>query len=110
MPLRTKEIGKLYFHIGEVSRMFNVNASTIRFWETEFNVIKPHRNKKGTRLYTQADIDNLKLIYHLIKERGYTLEGARQELRNYRKASDKFEAIQSLQRIRKFLTELRDEL
>jgi DNA-binding transcriptional MerR regulator len=110
MTLRTKEIGKLYYRIGEVSKMFNVNTSTIRFWETEFSVIKPHRNKKGTRLYTQSDIDHIRLIYHLIKEKGYTLEGARSEIKNYKKASEKFGAIQGLQQVKKFLTELRDEL
>lgn len=72
---------KLYYSIGEVAELLDVNASLIRFWEKEFNILKPKKNKKGNRLFTVKDIDNLKLIYSLVKERGFTLEGAKGELK-----------------------------
>jgi DNA-binding transcriptional MerR regulator len=81
MPYKEKEIEKLYFTIGEVAKMFDVNTSHIRFWSKEFDVIKPATNKKGNRLYTQSDIDNFKKIYHLVKEKGFTLKGAKVELK-----------------------------
>ena len=73
---------KLYYSIGEVAEMFGVNTSLIRFWEKEFDVIKPHKNKKGNRQFTKADVDNFHLIYHLVKEKGMTLKGAQQQLKN----------------------------
>jgi DNA-binding transcriptional MerR regulator len=81
MPYKEKEIEKLYFTIGEVAQMFNVNTSHIRFWSKEFEVIRPATNKKGNRLYTQSDIENFKKIYHLVKEKGFTLKGAKCELK-----------------------------
>ncbi|MBL4706809.1 MAG: MerR family transcriptional regulator [Flavobacteriales bacterium] len=72
---------KLYYSIGEVSKMFDVNASLIRFWEKEFSIIKPKKNKKGNRLFTKKDIDNLHIIYNLVKERGFTLEGAKKKMK-----------------------------
>jgi len=81
MPYKEKEIEKLYYTIGEVARMFEVNTSHIRFWSKQFDVIKPATNKKGNRLYTQSDIDNFKKIYHLVKEKGFTLKGAKVELK-----------------------------
>lgn len=111
MPLRTKEIGKLYYRIGEVSEMFGVNTSLIRFYENEFDIIKPHRNNKGNRLFTKADVDNFHTIFHLIKEKGYTLEGAKQQLKHQRKtAPSEQEIVISLQRIKRFLLEIRSEL
>jgi len=82
MAYKEKEIEKLYFTIGEVAKMFDVNTSHIRFWSKEFDVIKPATNKKGNRLFTQSDIDNFKKIYHLVKEKGFTLKGAKVELRD----------------------------
>jgi len=82
MPYKEKEIEKLYFTIGEVAHMFNVNTSHIRFWSKEFEVIRPATNKKGNRLYTQSDIENFKKIYHLVKEKGFTLKGAKSELKD----------------------------
>src|ERR1041384_715073 len=82
MPYKEKEIEKLYYTIGEVAKMFDVNTSHIRFWSKEFDVIKPATNKKGNRLFTQSDIDNFKKIYHLVKEKGFTLKGAKVELRD----------------------------
>jgi len=72
---------KRYYSIGEVSKAFNVNTSLIRFWEQEFNVIKPKKNKKGNRLFTKDDIKNLQLIFRLVKEQGFTLEGAKKKLK-----------------------------
>ena len=74
--------GKLYYSIGEVAEMFEVNTSLIRFWENEFDIIKPQKNKKGNRLFTKKDIDNFHVIFHLVKEKGYTLEGAKKKLKN----------------------------
>src|SRR3954471_2255652 len=85
MPYKEKEIEKLYYSIGEVAKMFEVNTSHIRFWSKEFDVIKPATNKKGNRLYTKTDVDNLKKIYHLVKEKGFTLRGAKVELKEERK-------------------------
>ena len=82
MPYKEKEIEKLYFTIGEVAQMFNVNTSHIRFWSKEFDVIRPATNKKGNRLYTQSDLENFKKIYHLVKEKGFTLKGAKSELKD----------------------------
>jgi DNA-binding transcriptional MerR regulator len=102
---------KLYYSIGEVATMFNVNASLIRFWEKEFDIIKPKKNNKGNRLFTVQDIDNLKIIYHLVKERGFTLEGAKNKLKNSRKETiENVELITSLEKIKKFLLELKEEL
>src|SRR5262245_15180536 len=81
MPYREKEIEKIYYTIGEVAEMFHVNTSHIRFWSNEFDVIRPSTNKKGNRLYTQSDIANVKKIYHLVKEKGFTLKGAKTELK-----------------------------
>lgn len=102
---------KLYYSIGEVSEMFKVNSSLIRFWEKEFSIIKPKKNKKGNRLFTKKDIDNLHLIYHLVKERGYTLEGAKKKLReNKTETANEAEMVKSLKKIRSFLLELKEEL
>ena len=87
MPYKEKEIEKIYFTIGEVADMFQVNSSHIRFWSKEFDVIKPATNRKGNRMFTQSDIENFRKIYHLVKEKGYTLKGAKHELKNF-----KFEA------------------
>ena len=102
---------KLYYSIGEVAAMFNVNASLIRFWEKEFDIIKPKKNNKGNRLFTFQDIYNLKIIYHLVKERGFTLDGAKNKLNNSRKETiENVELITSLEKIKKFLLELKEEI
>ena len=75
-----RRIEKIYYTIGEVAELFEVNQSLIRFWEKEFDILKPQKNKKGNRLFTKNDLDNLRLIYHLVKERGYTLQGAKEKL------------------------------
>jgi DNA-binding transcriptional MerR regulator len=103
--------GKLYYSIGEVARMFEVNASLIRFWEKEFDLIKPHKNKKGNRLFTQQDIKNFKLIFHLVKEKGFTLQGAKDSLKSANKELNSAqEALQRLMRLREELVQFKNEL
>jgi DNA-binding transcriptional MerR regulator len=111
MAYKEKEIEKLYYSIGEVAEIFNVAPSLIRFWESEFDIIKPKKNRKGNRQFTREDIDNVRTIYHLVKEKGFTLQGAKEMLRNDSQAvKDKMEVIESLRNVRKFLAELRDKL
>ena len=92
MPYKEKEIEKLYYTIGEVAQMFNVNTSHIRFWSKEFDVIRPATNKKGNRMYTQPDIENFKKIYHLVKEKGFTLKGSKTVLKDKRTVRPDFHA------------------
>ena len=102
---------RLFYTVGEVSTMLGVEASTLRFWEKEFPMIKPHRNAKGNRLFKKEDIKNLKMIYHLLKERGMTLDGARQVLRDKRDEAEKdMEIVERLQRLRAMLAEIRDDM
>ena len=111
MPYKEKEIEKLYYSIGEVAKMFGVNTSLIRFWEKEFDILKPKKNKKGNRLFTKDDVDNLKLIYHLVKERGYTLQGAKDKLKdNKDDTQSNAEIIEKLQSIRAFLLDIKENL
>jgi DNA-binding transcriptional MerR regulator len=111
MPYKEKEITKLYYSIGEVAKMFGVSTSLIRFWEGEFDILKPKKNKKGDRFFTQKDVDNLHLIYHLVKERRYTLEGAKIKLKENRDATvAHFEVVRQLRKIREFLVEVREGL
>lgn len=102
---------KLYYSIGEVAKMFDVNTSLIRYWEKEFDILKPKKNKKGNRLFTQADVDNLKIIFHLVKERGFTLQGAKDKLKdNKDDISDNVEIIDRLEKIKLFLLDLKNSL
>lgn len=98
---------KQYYSIGEVSGMFNVNASLLRFWESEFDIIQPRKNRKGDRHFRPVDIKNLQLIYDLLRRRKLTIEGAKDFLKKNSRAKERFEAIQSLQKIRSFLVELK---
>lgn len=112
MALRKQPVGKLYYKIGEVADMFKVNASLIRFYEKEFDIIKPHRNNKGNRMFTQNDVDHFHSIFHLIKEKGYTLEGAKLQLRGKRNVTEapQEEVLKSLLRMKRFLLELREQI
>jgi DNA-binding transcriptional MerR regulator len=111
MPYKEKKVEKLYYTIGEVSEMFKVNASLIRFWEKEFDIIRPKKNKKGNRFFTQQDIDNIQLIYHLVKERGLTLSGARKKIRDNREDTyNNYEVIKTLNQIKTMLLEIKDTL
>ena len=97
--------------MGDVASMLRVNHSLIRFWEKEFDVLKPKKNKKGNRLFTPKDVDNLKLIYHLVKERGYTLEGARKRLKgNPDELDHNLEIVNRLKGIKAYLLELKQHL
>ena len=84
MPYKEKEIQKLYYSIGEVAAMFGVNTSLIRFWEKEFDIIKPSKNKKGNRLFSAEDLENFKKIFILVKGEGHTLHGAKEKLKNWK--------------------------
>ena len=111
MPYKEKQIERLFYPIGEVAQMFEVSVSSIRYWEKEFDILKPKKNKKGNRMFTKKDVDNLKIIYHLTKERGFTLEGAKKKLReNKTDTIDNVEIINHLKSIRQFLVEFREEL
>lgn len=109
MPYREKKIEKLYYSIGEVADMFSVNTSHIRFWEKEFAIIKPKKNKKGNRLFTKSDIDNFHLIYHLVKERGMTLSGAKLKLKeNKEDTENNFDVVSRLKDIKTLLLEMQE--
>jgi DNA-binding transcriptional MerR regulator len=102
---------KRYYSIGEVAQAFNVNASLIRFWDKEFDILKPKKNAKGNRMFTPEDVKNIQLIYHLVKERGFTLDGARTYLKTgQQKTLDKYEIINRLEGIRKQLTDIKNSL
>tara|TARA_B110000858_G_C17525592_1_gene346810 strand:+ start:138 stop:473 length:336 start_codon:yes stop_codon:yes gene_type:complete len=111
MVLSSKSIKKVYYSIGEVADLFNVNKSLIRFWEKEFSIIRPKKNKKGNRFFTKKDIENFKIIFHLVKERGYTLAGAKKKLReNKNDTIRNIEIVNELKKIRDQLVALREVL
>ncbi len=102
---------KRYYKIGEVARAFNVNASLIRFWDKEFDAIKPKKNAKGNRLFTQDDVKSLQMIYHLVKEKGFTLEGARKKLKSKPdEIKDNHAIISRLEAIKATLIEFKNQL
>jgi DNA-binding transcriptional MerR regulator len=102
---------KRYYSIGELAKAFGVNASLIRFWDKEFDILKPKKNAKGNRMFTPEDVKNLQLIYHLVKERGFTLEGAKTHLKEgQKKTLDKFEIISKLESIKVQLVNIKNEL
>lgn len=101
---------KQYYTIGDVSLMFKEKNSLIRYWENEFDILKPKKNKKGDRYFRPEDVKNLKVIYHLLRERKYTIEGAKEFLRNNKAAGEKYEMIESLEKIKAFLLELKCNL
>ncbi len=97
--------------MGEIATAFDVNQSLIRFWDKEFDILKPKKNAKGNRMFTPEDVKNLQLIYHLVKERGFTLEGAKVHLKEgQQKTLDKFEIIRKLESIKTQLTNIKNEL
>lgn len=101
---------KNYYSIGLVAEMFKVNQSLIRLWENEFDILKPRKNGKGDRLFRPEDIKNLKLIFHLLRERKYTMEGAKEFLKQNKRAEEKFQLIESLKKLKGFLNELKSDL
>ena len=103
---------KLFYSISEVAEMFKVNASLIRFWEKEFDFLKPRKTAKGNRTYTKKDIENVRLVYHLVKEKGFTLQGAKEKLKQKpaQEINKNLEAIESLNKLKSFLVELKNQL
>ncbi|RFZ84969.1 MerR family transcriptional regulator [Mucilaginibacter terrenus] len=111
MPYKEREISKVYYTMGEVSTMFDVNQSLIRFYEKEFDVLQPKKNKKGNRYFTAEDIENFKIIFHLLRDKGFTLQGAKDHLKtNITGTRENQRVIDSLENLKKFLLEVRDEL
>ena len=101
---------KHYYSMGEVADMFRVNQSLLRFWEAEFSILQPKKNKKGDRYFRPVDIKNLHLIYHLLRQRKYTIEGAKDFLKKNSKAEEKFETIKKLEELKRFLLEMKASL
>jgi DNA-binding transcriptional MerR regulator len=102
---------KRYYSMGEIAKAFDVNQSLIRFWDKEFDILKPKKNAKGNRMFTPEDVKNLQLIYHLVKERGFTLEGAKVHLKEgQQKTLDKFEIIRKLEAVKAQLLSIKNEL
>lgn len=101
---------KQYYGIGEVASMFKVNTSLIRYWETEFDILKPRKNGKGDRFFRPDDIKNLQIIYHLLRQKKYTIEGAKDHLKNNKKSKEKFELIKELDQLKRFLLEMKTSL
>lgn len=102
---------KRYYSIGELAKAFGVNTSLLRFWDKEFDILKPKKNAKGNRMFTPEDVKNLKLIYHLVKERGFTLDGAKAHLKETQKKTlDTFEIITKLESIKNQLIHIKNEL
>ncbi len=111
MGLNKKPTEKLFYKISEVAKMFAMNISAVRYWEKEFDILKPKKNKKGNRLFTPKDIKNLQIIYHLLKERGFTIEGAKKKLTDNKEDTiDNIVIVNHLRDIRGFLVNLREEL
>ncbi|QNN44543.1 MULTISPECIES: MerR family transcriptional regulator [Pedobacter] len=111
MPYKERDINKMYYTMGEVTEMFNVNASQIRFYEKEFDILQPKKNKKGNRLFTPEDIENLKIIFNLVDEKGFTLKGAKEYLKNNKSdVKENQKIIDSLEKLKGFLVNLADEL
>jgi DNA-binding transcriptional MerR regulator len=111
MPYKEKKVEKLYYSIGEVAEMLKVPVSTVRFWENEFDILKPMKNKKGNRLFFPADIKNLKILHHLVKEEGMTLSGAKKKLSGkWDETEYKYEISESLQKIKSMLLDIRDNI
>ena len=111
MPYKEKKVEKLYYSIGEVAEMLEVPVSTVRFWENEFEILKPMKNKKGNRLFTPQDIKNLRIIHRLVKEEGMTLAGAKKKLsEKWDETDHKYEITESLEKIKSMLLDIKDSM
>ena len=111
MPYKERDITKLYYTLGEVTQMFDVNASQIRFYEREFDILQPKKNRKGNRLFSPEDVENLKIIFNLVKEKGFTLQGAKEYLKtNKGEVKENQKVIDSLERLKQFLLEVKEQL
>ena len=111
MPYKKPKIEKVVFTIGEVAEMMNTSTSTIRYWENQFDELKPQKNKKGNRLFTKEDVEMVKFIHHLVKERGLTIKGAKQKLKDNRvETVNNYEIVKRLQEVKQQLLEIKDQL
>ncbi len=111
MPYKEIKVERLYYSIGETAEMLEVPVSTIRFWENEFDILKPMKNKKGNRMFTQTDIRNLRIIHHILKEEGMTLAGAKKKLtERWDDTTYKFEINESLQKIKSILLDIKENI
>lgn len=111
MPYKERDISKMYYSMGEVAAMFDVNQSLLRYYEKEFEILQPKKNKKGNRYFTPEDIENLKVIFHLIRDKGYTINGAKDHLKNnLNSTKDQQSILSALEHLRSFLIEVRDQL
>ncbi len=110
MAVKEIHIEKVYFSISEVADMIKVNQSLLRYWETEFSNIQPKKTKKGDRLYSKKDIENIRIIFHLLKEKGFTIEGAKKYLREHKDTPNSYQLSHSLQKIKSTLQELHRKL
>ena len=111
MPYKEKEPERLFYTIGEVAKMFKVNTSLIRFWEKQFDILQPKKNKKGNRLFTPEDVENLKIIFHLVDDKGFTLKGAKEHLKNNNsEVKENQKVIASLEKLKDFLLKLNEEI
>ncbi len=106
-----QEDSKHYYHISEVAKMLNMTVPNLRFWEGEFDILKPKKNKRGDRFFTRQDVEYLKVIHHLLKDKGYTIEGARKKLKqNPHDLIDKLSLIEKLKEMRDFMASLKNYL
>ena len=111
MPYKESETEKVYWSIGETSEMLKLNQSTLRFWEEEFDTIHPKKNKKGDRFYTKKEIEQLKLILYLTREKGYTLKGAKERMKQKKDESEvQFQTVETLKKIKEFLLQIKEQL
>ena len=111
MPYKEREIQKSYYSIGEVAEMFEVNTSMIRFYEKEFDILQPKKNAKGNRLFRPDDISNLKIIFNLIKDKGFTIQGAKDFMKKNKKEVDEQQkVIDTLEKIKSFMIDLKEQL
>jgi DNA-binding transcriptional MerR regulator len=107
IPEDEKLFSKQYYGIGEVATMFHVNASLLRYWETEFDVLKPKKNGKGDRFFRPDDIKNLQIIHHLLRQKKFTIQGAKDYLKTNKQSKEKFEMVRQLQQLKSFLLEMK---
>jgi DNA-binding transcriptional MerR regulator len=111
VPYKKPKVEKVFYSISEVAELFGVNTSNIRFWENEFDILKPHKNAKGNRMFTKEDIENLKIIHHLLKEKGMTIKGAQKKLKeNKEDTIQNVEVVSKLQEIKQMLLDIKEEL
>lgn len=111
MPYKEIKVEKIYYSIGEAAELLEVPVSTVRFWENEFDILKPMKNKKGNRMFTQTDIRNLRIIHQLLKEEGMTLSGAKKKIsEKWDETSYKFEINESLQKIKSILLDIKENI